>query len=186
MRFINLKQFRKERNLSQKMLEEKTGLPQSSISYLENGLQELTDPNYEMLQRAFPDIDFTPYLMERDSYSKTIVNDWDRVDNEPRFSGDWSVPTPIDRYENLPIICRMGRVSISMTGDIILDRNDGSFRFMGYYVVDSERLDENDWIDHLSEKDWFDDLMYEDFKRAYAIACALAGVAPAKQIKTEY
>lgn len=43
MKFINLKQFRKDKNLSQKELVALTGLPQSTVSYLENGYQEVRE-----------------------------------------------------------------------------------------------------------------------------------------------
>ncbi len=43
MKFINLKLFRKEHGLTQQHLAEVLQLPQSTISYLENGLQEATD-----------------------------------------------------------------------------------------------------------------------------------------------
>jgi len=43
MKLINLRQFRKEQGLTQKQFAESMKIPQSTVSYLENGRQEVTD-----------------------------------------------------------------------------------------------------------------------------------------------
>ena len=62
MKFINLKQFRQDRSLSQKELVAITGLPQSTVSYIENGYQEIRENQLEVLKKAFPDADFARYI----------------------------------------------------------------------------------------------------------------------------
>ena len=68
MKFINLKQFRKDKNLSQKELVALTGLPQSTVSYLENGYQEVRENQLLVLKRVFPDDEVSQYIYESDSY----------------------------------------------------------------------------------------------------------------------
>ena len=92
MRFINLKLFRKERGLSQKELVRETGLPQSSVSYIENGYQEVSESHLELLKRAYPDVDFTPYFYESDHYPYSAVAKARHEDDIRKFEGDWSTP----------------------------------------------------------------------------------------------
>ena len=80
----------------------------------------------------------------------------------------------------------MGRASVSFDGNIVLDRNDGTFLNLGYYVIETDLFSDSDLIYHLTEKAWFNDELYEDFKRCYLIACHLAGKRPVKQIKMDY
>lgn len=68
MKFINLKQFRQDRSLSQKELVAITGLPQSTVSYIENGYQEIRENQLEVLKKAFPDADFARYIYMSASY----------------------------------------------------------------------------------------------------------------------
>ena len=80
----------------------------------------------------------------------------------------------------------MGRISISFDGDMILDRNDGTFETLGYHFIEPERLQSDSLINGLTEKEWFDDELLEDFKRCYLIACGLTGKVPVPQIKGNY
>ena len=67
MKFINLKLFRKERGLTQQQLAEVLQLPQSTISYLENGLQEATDHLLNRIKGALKvdDIDGYMYILRQ-------------------------------------------------------------------------------------------------------------------------
>ena len=65
MKFINLRLFRKERKLTQRQLGEALQLPQSTISYLENGLQEATDNLLECIKSTFQVNNLDGYGNER-------------------------------------------------------------------------------------------------------------------------
>lgn len=185
MKFINLKQFRAEHNLSQKELVSLTGLTQSTVSYIENGLQEISDNQLGPLKDAFPDIDFNQYIYESERYRQSVVIPECNMEADRRFVGDWSKPTPINILGEYKILLTIGRVSVAFDGTIIIDRNDGSFRNIGYYQIDPLSFGSEHLIDNLTTKDWFNDMVYESFKRCYHIACALVGKKPAKQVKQE-
>ena len=186
MQFINLKQFRQDKNLSQKELVDLSGLPQSTVSYIENGYQDVRGNQLAALKQAFPDVDFSQYIHESDSYPNIPKPKLLDEEANRKFRGDWSRPNPVDRIEGMDVLMKMGRASISFEGDIILDRNDGTFLNLGYYVLEPDLFDDADLIDHLTEKGWFNDELYEDFKRCYLIACRLVGKQPVKQIKLDY
>ena len=186
MRFINLKLFLKERGLSQKELVRETGLPQSSVSYIENGYQEVSESHLELLKKAYPDVDFTPYFYESDHYPYSAVAKALHEDDIRKFEGDWSTPNPICHIGKYQVLLKMGRISISFDGDMILDRNDGTFETLGYHFIEPERLQSDSLINGLTEKEWFDDELLEDFKRCYLIACGLTGKVPVPQIKGNY
>lgn len=106
------------------------------------------------------------------------------MEADRKFPGDWSMPTPLDRIDGADILVKMGRASVSFDGDIVLDRNDGTFLNLGYYVIEPDSLGVSDLIDRLTEKEWFNDELYEDFKRCYLIACRLVGKRPVAQVKS--
>lgn len=186
MKFINLKQFRQDRSLSQKELVAITGLPQSTVSYIENGYQEIRENQLEVLKKAFPDADFARYIYMSASYSHLTKARHQETWANRKFPGDWSSPTPLDKIDGIDILMQMGRASVSFDGDIVLDRNDGTFLNIGYYVIEPDLFGDRDLIDHLTGKEWFNDELYEDFKRCYLIACRLVGKRPVKQIKMDY
>lgn len=186
MKFLNLKQFRKDKDLSQKKLVALTGLPQSTISYIENGYQEVREKQLAVLRRAFPEADLSKYIYESDSYPSLSQSKPLKEESNQTFPGDWSRPNPVDKVEGLEILMKMGRVSISFDGYILLDRNDGTYLNIGYYVINPDLFGETDLIDHLTQKGWFNDGLYEDFKRCYLIACCLVGKRPVKQVKINY
>lgn len=184
MKFINLKQFRQDRGLSQKELVAITGLPQSTVSYIENGYQEIRENQLTALKQAYPDADFVQYIYESSSYPYLTNLSRHEMEADRKFPGDWSRPTPLDRIDGTDILVKMGRASVSFDGDIVLDRNDGTFLNLGYYVIEPDSLGVSDLIDRLTEKEWFNDELYEDFKRCYLIACRLVGKRPAAQVKS--
>ncbi len=186
MKFINLRMFRQERNISQKQLVIDTGLPQSTVSYIENGYQEISDNHLELLQKAYPETDFGPFIYESEKYPYAVVKTNRDEEANRTFSGDWSSPIPVCLIGDNRILLKMGRVHVSFDGDIILDRNNGSFKHLGYYHVDSNRLNDKGLISHLTQKAWFDDDIFEDFKRCYLLACGLAGKVPVPQLRMDY
>lgn len=121
------------------------------------------------------------------------------VEQKRIFSKDWDNPTPIFQLvevanNNKPyadIICRIGNWVVSTKGDIaylyrddnMIESSEGYMGTEDTYDIDNERLDEEDWIIHLTEKVWFTEQCFEDFKRAYFVACKIAGVKPVKQVK---
>lgn len=183
MKFINLKKFREDRELTQKDLVRITGLPQSTVSYIENGLQEICEKHLDTLKSVFPDVDFSPYIYESDNYAYSVITRNLDEDEKRKFEGDWSTPSPIERIDRTDILLVMGRVSVSFDGDILLDRNDGSFKYMGYYHLGPERFESECLVEYLASKPWFDDEIYEDFKRCYLIVCRLTGREPVSQTK---
>ena len=106
------------------------------------------------------------------------------------FSGDWDTPTPltVDRdpiYGTIhAIICVFGSWHVSIGGDLFCVGVKGKPK---WYPIMSEQLlgaKIEDWILHLMHKGWFDDKCYEDFKRAYFVACKIAGAPHTAQIRT--
>lgn len=183
MRFINLKKFREDNGLTQKELVRMTGLSQSTVSYMENRLQEICEKHLSTLKEVFPSTDFSQYIYESKSYARAVVNRDNDEEAHRNFEGDWSTPSPIERIGSSEILLSMGRVSVTKDGYMLLDRNDGTFNSLGYYEIDPEGLMDSHIIDHLVSKAWFNDEIYEDFKRCYLIACRLAGREPTVQIK---
>ena len=106
------------------------------------------------------------------------------------YLGDWSVPTPltIDRdwlYGTThEIICIFGSWHVTKDGDLIYV---GTKDKVNWYPIWSEQLtnanENDDWVLHLTEKAWFDDQCYEDFKRAFFVACKIAGAPQYIQIR---
>lgn len=186
MKFINLKLFRKERGLSQKQLVSDTGLPQSTVSYIENGYQEVSVSHLEVFKRAYPEVDFAPYIYESEGYPYAILKKSKGENDIRKFEGDWSAPNPICLIGKYKVLLKMGRIYISFDGDLILDRNDGTFETLGYHFIEPERLGSDNLISGLTEKEWFDDELFEDFKRCYPIACWIVGKMPVPQIKANY
>lgn len=186
MKFINLKLFRKERGLNQKQLVNDVGLPQSTVSYIENGYQEVSENHLEKLKNAYPDVDFSSYLYEREDYPYSVMKKHLHKEDIRKFEGDWSSPNPICQIGKSQVLLKMGRIYISFDGEIIIDRNDGSFERLGYHFIEPEMLESCDLIKGLTAKEWFDDELFEDFKRCYPIACRLVGKMPIKQIKQNY
>lgn len=83
----------------------------------------------------------------------------------------------------MEIMCISGRIGIALDGHLILDRNNGSFEHIGYCTIEPEDLSDNSLMCRMTDKEWFDNEIYEDLKRAYPVACCLAGIAPVKQIR---
>lgn len=48
--------------MSQKEFVKKTGLPQSTVSYLENGYQALYPKQLEQIEEAFPEENISAYI----------------------------------------------------------------------------------------------------------------------------
>ena len=181
MKFINLKKFRKDRNLKQKTLVAQTGLQQSVVSYLENGYQEVTEMQLNALQKAYPDVDFEEYVYEQDGFPVAAAEHRPFVHTHRQYHGDWNKPTPLDNIQGHSILVKMGRINITGEGDLFLDKNDGTFSAIGYYHIPVKRLSDNHLLHSLTRKTWFDDEMYEHFKRCYALACSIAGVSSVNQ-----
>lgn len=187
MKFIKLKQFRQKRGLTQMALVAQTGISQSMVSFLENGGKEVRESHLEALKVAFPEEDFSSYIYESDRYPAYLnyLKQCEEEEEKDPFSGMWTVPTPIETVDTLPIICKNGRVRVAIDGHIILDRNDGSFNTIGNYVIEPAKFSDNHLIAKLTRKSWFDSNLYEEFKRAYLIGCRLAGMHPVEQERIE-
>lgn len=180
MKFINLKQFRKEYQLSQKQLVERIELPQSTVSYLENGLQEFSSLHEEILKKRFPDVDFTPYIFERNGYASSTI---EQIASKRDFEGDWNSITPEATIGGIDILLIVRRIALSVNGILLLDKNNGSFSDIGYYIIQPSQLSNPHLLRELTLKEWFDNGIFEDFKRFYKIACGLAGIIPVSQEK---
>lgn len=183
MKFINLRQFRKDKNLTQKELVSITGLPQSTVSYIENGYQEIREHQLAVLRHAFPEVSFAPYIYESSTYPNLNNTPQHDVVSNRTFPGDWSKPCPMGQVDGLSILMKMGRAAVSFEGHIVLDRNDGTFMNFGYHVINPDSLGNSRLMEHLTTKGWFNDELYEDFKRCYLIACCLVGKSPVKQVQ---
>lgn len=68
MKLINLKQFRKERGLTQKQFGASMQLSQSTVSCLENGLQEATSHLLERMAKVFMVDNIDDYVYERRTF----------------------------------------------------------------------------------------------------------------------
>lgn len=178
MKFINLKQFRKEHNLSQKQLVESMGLPQSTVSYLENGLQELSPLHKEILKAKFPNVDVEEYIYEKDSYASTTS---EHLMPKRNFACDWNSITPETTIGGISILLKVRRMSLATNGVLLIDKDDGSFRDIGYYTINPNQFSNPILLKELTKKEWFDDNLFEDFKRFYKLACALVDLVPAIQ-----
>lgn len=105
------------------------------------------------------------------------------TDPHYKYPGDWSVPTTKkaiifgDEFEE---IARFGSWLLTIDGDLIFF---GTEDRPCYYPICSNQLKQADWVLHLSEKGWFTTECYEDFKRAYFVACKIVGITPVKQIR---
>lgn len=169
--------------MSQKEFVKKTGLPQSTVSYLENGYQALYPKQLELIEGAFPEENMSAYIYESDRYPKSVMRDKTSTADMRTFPGDWSIPAPIKEVDGMGIMCISGRVGVTLDGHLILDRNNGSFEYIGYCTVEPEDLSDNSLMCRMTDKEWFDNEIYEDFKRVYPVACCLAGIVPVKQIR---
>lgn len=185
MKLINLKQFRKERGLSQVDMSRALSLPQSSISYLENGLQEVTDDLIDRIKKAYKVDDLSDFIYERATFhDPEHVNLSYKEKMESVFTGDWCSPTPIDIIEGFLIICKEGKISVSTDGTLIIDRNNGIGFRLSHYIIRPEQFENPYLILDLTTKPWFDEEMFENFKRAYFIGCKIADIYPMKQFTT--
>lgn len=184
MKFINLKLFRKERGLTQRAFVKQVGLAQSTVSYLENGVIELKESHIDAIKQAFPEVNISDYMFEFETYPAHLGFQFKhQPDKEDPFPGMWTVPTPLEVVESLPILCKNGRVRIAFEGHIILDRNDGTFEEIGYHIIPPNKFSDKYLLAKLTKKSWFDSILYEEFKRAYLIGCKLAGIHPVEQEK---
>lgn len=184
MKFINLKQLRKERGLTQEQLGKALKLPQSTISYLENGLQEVTDFLLKKIKQTFSIDNLDGYVYERKTFHEPKKTSLEReTELAVIFNKDWDRPTPVDNLEGFPIVCKTGRIGIAMDGSLVIDRNMGIGYLISCYVVSPEKFVKEDLLLSITSKEWLDLDMFEDFKRAYYIGCRIAGIPPVKQLK---
>lgn len=184
MKFINLKQFRKERNLTQRQLGEVLQLSQSTISYLENGLQEATDYLLECIKSTFNVASLDEYVYERKTFHNPKALHFSTQEiKDIIFNNDWNNMKPIDAIEGFQIICKMGKINIAINGTLLIDRNTGSGYCLSYYVICPDKFEDSNLLLSMTDKKWFDDEILEDFKRAYYIGCRIAGIYPTQQLK---
>lgn len=184
MKFINLKQFRKERNLTQRQLGEVLQLSQSTISYLENGLQEATDYLLECIKSTFNIDSLDGYVYERKTFHNPKALQFPSQEKKDIiFNTDWNKMKPIDAIEGFQIICKTGKINIAIDGTLLIDRNTGSGYCLSYYVICPDKFDDSNLLLSMTDKKWFDDEILEDFKRAYYIGCRIAGIYPTQQLK---
>lgn len=184
MKLINLKLFRKERGLTQRQLGDVLHLPQSTVSYLENGLQEATDYLLSAIKDVFKLDNLDDYVYERKTYHNPDVA---YLTKEERmnvfFEGDWNDVPPIDVIDGFQIICKTGNFSIAKDGTLFIDCNNGIGYRLSHYIICPDKFEEPNLLLSMTEKAWFDDEMYENFKRAYFIGCRIASIQPVRQLK---
>lgn len=184
MKLINLKQFRKERGLTQKQFGEKMKLPQSTVSYLENGMQEVTDYLLGLIAKRFAVDNINDYVYERSTFHSLVNYPVDeQLRLETIFAGNWNESKPIEMIESFPIICKIGNICIGRDGTLVIDRNNGIGYKLSHYIIRPDQFEEPNLLLSLTTKKWFDKEMYENFKRAYYVGCKLAEIYPMKQLK---
>lgn len=186
MKFINLKLFRKEHGLTQQHLAEVLQLPQSTISYLENGLQEATDHLLNRIKGALKIDDIDGYIYERKTF-----NDSERLflakkkEKTAIFDMDWNELQPVEEIEGFQIVCKTGQISIAKDGTLLIDRDIGIGYRLNRYIIRPDKFDNPNLLLAISSRDWFDYDIFEDFKTAYYIGCRIAGVLPTEQLKVK-
>lgn len=186
MKFINLRLFRKERKLTQRQLGEALQLPQSTISYLENGLQEATGNLLECIKSTFQVNNLEGYIYERKTFHNPGVLHLTSLEKKDViFNNDWNEMMPIDTIEGFAVICKSGRINIAKDGTLLIDRNTGIGYCQSYYIICPNKFNDSNLLLSLIDKKWFDDEILEDFKRAYYIGCRIAGIFPTQQLKEE-
>lgn len=178
-----IKKMRKEQGLTQKQFAESMKIPQSTVSYLENGRQEVTDYLLSRIAKHYHVDNIEDYVYERDSFvdPRCVQSLMDHSFMQ-RYDGDWNNVTPIDIIEGFPIICKIGRVSLSKDGIILIDRNKGLGYRLTPLIIRPDEFEDSSLLYRLTTKEWFDDELFEDFKRAYFICCKLAEIHPMRQI----
>ena len=186
MKFINLKLFRNERNLTQRQLGEALQLSQSTISYLENGLQEATDYLLQCIKSTFQVDNLDGYIYERKTFHNPgVLHLTSQEQKDIIFNNDWDEIGPIETIEGFPVICKSGRINIAKDGTLLIDRNTGTGFCLSYYIICPDKFIDSNLLLSMVDKKWFDDEILEDFKRAYYIGCRIAGISPAHQLKEE-
>lgn len=184
MKFINLKQFRKERGLTQRQLGDALRLTQSTISYLENGLQEVTDYLLDCIKQEYKVNNLDAYVYERKTFhnpGELHLSGFEKI--EIISNRDWNEMAPIDIIDGFPIISKTGRINIAKDGTLLIDRNTGSDYCLSYYVISPDKFADSRLFLSIIEKNWFDSETLEDLKRAYFIGCRIVGVYPVQQVK---
>ncbi len=183
MKFFNLKQFRKERNITQREFAIALGISQSVASYMENGTMEITDYQIDKVSQLYQVDNIEPYVYERDTYVSPEIKSARNAKDKPRLrTEDWNNPTPVRIFGNKVSICQHQHIHVTMDGTLILDPNNGLGFGLPPYIIEAKKLSCSELIKTLSNKEWFDDEMFEGFKRMYVIACALANVEPTIQL----
>lgn len=184
MKFINLKMFRSERNLTQRQLGEALQLSQSTISYLENGLQEATDYLLDCMKSTFGVDSLDSYVYERKTFHNPETLHFSEQEKKGIiFNNDWNEMKPIDVIEGFQIICKTGKINIAKDGSLLIDRNTGNGYCLSYYVICPDKFEDSNLLLSMTDKKWFDDEILEDFKRAYYIGCRIAGIYLVQQLK---
>ena len=184
LKLINLRQFRKERSLTQVELAKVLELPQSTISFLENGRQEVSDYFLECLQKAYGVNNIQEYVYERSyfpDHNHLLLTEKEKMTSI--YAGSWEIFTPINIIEGYDIICEIGLICISFEGALIIDRNYGSGKQLSPYIIQPQDLLDPYLLLGLTKKEWFDKEMFDDFKRAYFVACKIIDVKPVTQLK---
>ena len=185
MKFFNFKKFRNERGLRQVDVAKTLGISQGVVSYLENANQAITDYQITLIKERYKIKDIAPYIYERDTYPTSAEPLLSKHKPGKDFEGDWNKPRDMAKLADIAVFCQIGNVYISVQGDIIFNPNNGVGFLEPPYVIHHTILGKQDLVARLTTKPWFNDLMFEEYKRAYIIACALAKVAPAIQQKPD-
>ena len=121
-----------------------------------------------------------------------------------KLKGNWDKPTPLiqlyfrkdKRGKALPIcdvMINRGNWGISSKGHLFYSvdapkiLSDEGYKAIHVddckVVIYPEMLRDFDLILKFSQREWFTEKAYEDFKRAYFIACKVAGITPRQQIR---
>ena len=184
MRFFNLRQFRIERNLTQKEFAQKVNISQSNASYIENATQEITDTLLSQIKSAFdmPDIDM--YIYERDTFGCPRPTEKLRIRHSKSvYDADWNNLKPIRFVERFPIFYQQDNIKLSDDGTIIILASEQSHSECELLIIGPSQLSRQTILMNLAKHSWFTESMLENFKRMYFLACALARVPTARQLK---
>lgn len=155
--------------------------------YAINPFEELPPKDAEVGSKEQKGYTLTELLgRDEDQDVETMISD--------KCPGDWDKPTPLvsifesaEDETSINIILRVGDWYVSDDGDMLFNRKGGdeqTLKNLNYYPIYSHQLEDNDWVLHLAGKAWFDTKAYEDFKRAYFIACSIANVTPTLQVRS--
>jgi transcriptional regulator with XRE-family HTH domain len=162
---VDLKRFRKEKNLKQIDIAEKLGIAQSYVSAIEKGERPLTDALYEKLELFYPDL--------REYQSNTKESTYEHSNAEPiglnikiiklvnqyayaGYMNGYQNPTYYDELPDYPLFvnheARGNYLAFEVRGDSMADGTDESIKD-GDIVIGRE-IPKQYWSSKLHIKKW--------------------------------